>query len=283
LRQLPKTVASALLLGTFLVAVTSLASNMGLVDVSKLPNTSSIQSPTSPTASLSTPAAGIATPSESGLLVVFVVVLIVVAFLVRRRRGPSDPYAFWRLIGLVIGLAIIYEGAQFILSALSSSSGGFQAQQAEQVTAIASLGAVLVAGLAIAIVVIRDRTSALRMAAAMDETGSAKSILRTIQSIRARLYSMPEPEVYRDSVIACYSAMTGFLSRRGAEDRPSYTPHELEASATGKVGSLETDVHALTRLFEKARYASSPVTERDAQESVDALERMTGGEPAGER
>ena len=253
------------------------------MDISKLPNTNSLQPPSSPTTSLSTPAPGVVSSSDSGFLVVVVAVLIVGAFLLARRRGPASPYASWRVIGLLVGLAIIYEITQILLSTQSNGLSSAQEQQVELVTAAASLGAVLVAGLAIAIVVIKDRSSAVRMAAVLDETGSAKTIRRTIQSIRARLYSMPEPEVYRDAVIACYSAMTKFLSRRGAEDRPSFTPHELEASATGKVGSLETDVHALTRLFEKARYASSPVTERDAQDSVDALERMTSGESAGDR
>jgi hypothetical protein len=217
------------------------------------------------------------------ILLAIVLVSLLAAFVMARRRGPANPYAFWRLVGLLVGMAIIYEITQILLSVQSNGINTLQEQQAELAVAAISLAVVLVAGLVVITVAIRDRSTAVHLTAVIEEAGSTRAIRQTLKSIRSRIYSMPEPEVYRDAVITCYSAMTKFLSRQGAEDRPSFTPQELEANATGKVGSIETEVHALTRLFEKARYASSPVTMRDAQDSADALERMTSRESAGSR
>jgi len=278
LRRISRTLASAIILALFVLTVTSLVTNMKLVDISKLPTTGLLQQPTSPAPSVSTQAQAIGTPSDAESLAIVLAISAVVVLLIARRRGPKSPLALWRLIGLLIGLAFLWILPQAISTLFSKgvSGGSFQDQQAELVTALASL--LVLSALAVTAVVfaIKEHTSAVSVGATMVDAGGPSAVRQTLRSIRARIYSMPEAEVYRDAVIECYSSMTKSLSSRGAEDKPSFTPQELEFDASKKVSALKTDVHTLTRHFEKARYASAPVTVDDVKESMEALERMAG-------
>ena len=252
-------------------------SSMSLVDISKLPITGLLQQPAPPTGSLATQEQTIGTPSDTELLAVVLAISLLAIIVMARKRGPKSPFAVWRLVGLLIGLAFLWTLPQTLPVLFAGGVGGssVQDQQGELVTALASLGLLSALVLILVGLAIKERTTAIQVGSTMGDAGSPSAIRQTLQSIRARIYSMPDPEVYRDAVIACYSAMTKALSSRGAEDRPSFTPQELAADASKKVSSLKPDVHTLTRLFEKARYASSPVTVDDVQDSIRALERMT--------
>jgi hypothetical protein len=273
--------ASILLLALFLVTASSLAWSLRLVDISKLPSVSAAVQSSPPALQLpAPPTEGITTSSDSGIFIAgALVLLIIIIFLARKKRAPMDPYSFWRILGLLLGIVLYFELAQLLPFLLSSGSAGLQAQL-ELTTVVVALSAILAAAAALAVLTFHEVSMESHKSALLEEASSVKGIRRLLQSMRARVYSMPEPGVYRDSVIACYSAMTRLLGKRGAEDRPSLTPQELEANATSMAGSSKADVHLLTRLFEKARYAAAPVTKHDAEDSMNALERMTGEETA---
>lgn len=268
--------ASALLLGLFIVSVSSLAASLRLIDTSKLVGVSSVLLPSLPTLQQPGQFAGEAESGSLSWLVLAVasVSLLVIVFLARRRRLAGGEGSFWRLMGTLLGAAMIVGLVELFSSFSSLRAAGID-QEFVLATVILSFAAVLAMGSIIAALVWLERSKVLHKSASLEGGSSARGVQRFLESMRQRIYSMPPGEVYRDSVIACYSEMIRLLAGYGAGDRPSFTPQELEASASGKLTLAQADIHLLTRLFEKARYADAQITKREAQGSVDALERMT--------
>lgn len=267
--------ASALLLVLFAISVSSLAASLRLIDISKLSAVSSIVPPTAPTVQQSTQ---LANEAESGAasawVIIAVVVIVSVVFLImaRKRQSVAGEGLFWRLMGVMLAVAI-WIGIIEFLRGMTSFVGSAQRQLITTASAL-SLAAALAILSAIAALAWLERSRLIHASASLEEKSPLQSIQKILESVRRTIYSTPQSEVYRDSVIACYSAMIGLLAKKGADDKPSFTPRELEASASGKLTFAEADIHLLTQLFEKARYADATITRREAQDSVDALDRM---------
>ena len=267
--------ASLLLLGLFVISVSSLVAGLRLIDVSKLSAVSSIVQPTVPTLQQSTQLASVAESGAAAAWVIIVavaIVSVVFLFLARKRQSVAGEALFWRLMAVVLAVAI-WIGMVETLRGMTSFVGGVQRQLIVS-TGILSLAGALAVLSVIAALAWLERSRIIRASASLQERSPLQSVQKILESVRRRIYSMPQSEVYRDSVIACYSAMIGLLAKEGADDRPSFTPRELESSASEKLIFAEEDIHLLTRLFEKARYADAAITRREAQDSVDALDRM---------
>lgn len=265
-----------MLLGLFLEAVSSLAMSLRLVDTSKLIGAGTVLQPSLPTIQLSDQFVGEAAPVSYSwaLIAAMLVSLLVMVYLFKKKRFAMGDDSLWRLAGPILVL-VIYVGFIELLSRIASLQAGNIQEELVSATAIVSFTAVVVVATVMGVLALLERSRAIHMSASLEGGSSVQGVRAVLESVRKRIYSMPAGEVYRDSVIACYSAMTGLLARYGAGDRPSFTPQELEASASRKLNLGELDIRLLTRLFEKARYADAPVTIREAQDSVDALERMT--------
>jgi len=267
--------ASALLLGLFIISVGSLVASLRLIDLSKLSTVSGIVQPTAPTVQQSTQLANVAeSGAASAWVIIAAVVVVSVVFLImaRKRQSAAGEALFWRLMGVMIAVAI-WIGIIEFLRGMTSFVGGAQ-RQLVVTTSVLSLAAALAVLSAVAALTWLERSRIIHASASLEERRPAQGLQKFLESVRRTIYSTPRSEVYRDSVIACYSAMTGLLAKQGADDRPSFTPRELEATASRKLVFAEADVHLLTQLFEKARYADAAITKREAQDSVDALDRM---------
>jgi Domain of unknown function (DUF4129) len=274
-RRLSDFAVPASLLVVFLVAAGSLVAAIKSVDVTALPGVKAVFQLASPSAQLSGPASAVAPGPLNvwALVLVLAVLLLVASYFVRRKGAASDRGAAWRTIGMALGIVFYFAFLEFLPELSSIVSGNFDVPF--ELATAASAAVMLVAAVA-AMILFSERLRKAPTSPLTESGAAAKAVEKVLASVRARLYSKPEPGVLRDSVIECYSAMMMYLESRGAGDRPSYTPKELEAAAMEKVSASKRDVHLLTGLFEKARYATTPITAEDAQESLGALTRLTG-------
>jgi len=269
--------APALLLGLFIVSVSSLAASIRSIDVSKLPAPSVVVQPVAPTLLQPVQIASISESTSAAWLIIVAIAVMsaVLLVLARKKKSAAGSPLFWRIVGLALGVAI-YLILIDLVRGLAPWVGGAQSELTSG-SEFLSLAVALAFISALAALAWFERFRLIHTSASLEEKNPIRGIQNLLESVRRRIYSMPQSEVYRDSVIACYSAMTGLLAKQGAEDKPSFTPRELETSASGKLTFEEADIHLLTRLFEKARYADAAITEREAQDSADALERMVNG------
>lgn len=263
-----------LILGAFVIVAASLVASIRAIEPSVLPGTNSATPPSLPTVATAPPSVPSGTsPSTAELGVLAVALLIMTFMFLRRRRMRSGGYTFWQTLGVLVGIA-----AFFLLGyAVSLNPLPLGFPQGEALAIAATMFAVFtIVGAAFVYYAIAERTKALR-ASAMGRTqnpiGAAREL---ITKLRTRLYTDRGGSADRESVIACYSAMTKLLEVHGARDRPSYTPRELRANAGSALNISGRSIDDLTRLFEKARYGASTVTHADALESVAALEQLTG-------
>jgi len=269
---------SVILLALFIITASSLAASLRLIDVSSLAAGTSQQQPSAPTSQTPLQIVSEVEPGSSAWLVVAGVIAVAVlfVFLARKKQFHGSDGSLWRLIGVLFGAAI-WLGLIQLLNSIQSFMTADAQQRLVLTSDIVSLAAIMAIASAMAAIAWLERSRTLHTSASLEGRTPIQGVHAFLDSVRRRIYSMPQGEVYRDSVIACYSTMTGLLASYGADDRPSFTPQELEARATRKLAFAETDIHLLTQLFEKARYADSVVTKSDAQDSADALERMANG------
>ena len=264
-----------IILGAFLLAATSLLASLRQIEPSALPNSIGVTAPSVPAltatqapAASGTGASYLTFAAEVALLVALAIVVI------RRKRRMPGRYFFWETAGALIGLAAFFL-VGYSLEVLPQAP--FNAlQSTAPAVAMLMLAALIVLGGALALQAVAERRRAVRataMAKAEDPVDTAKEL---IASLRKRLYSDRGGGIDRQSIVACYSAMTKLLQSHGARDRPSYTPRELRVTAGRALNISGSSIDDLTRLFERARYDALPVTHAEAIESVAALERITG-------
>ena len=268
------TAARILALGAFVIVAASLVAGVGSIEPSALPSSSGTIAPSPPT--VVPPHVSAATGQGSPDLVLWSLGAIVVALAVmsvRRRRMGSRGHLFWQTVGGLAGVAA-YFFISYVIVTLPQPSVGVQQLQAITLAA-AMLAAILGVGSVMVYQTLKERGRALR-AASMRPENPVRAAEELVARLRTRIYSDRGGGADRESVIACYSAMTRMLEAHGAPDRPSLTPRELRLMAGDALDIRGESIDDLTRLFEKARYDDLPVTREDALESVAALERLTG-------
>ncbi len=269
-----RTALSVLLLGLFIVAVGSLAGNLRLVDVSKMSGSSPQFQP--PVAIVQAgQLAGSVAPSTLFWLFIgsLCASLLVVGLLLRSRRLGESDYLLWRVLGVMLFIGFAY-GFIALLSGLPTYFGSGAIQELIGVVAVAAFATFLVFASLIAGLALFERVRTTHKSSLLERETSPEAVKKLIESIRKNVYSMRRGDLYRDSVIRCYAALTELLAQHGARDQPSFTPHELKAKACESLGLEDADIGLLTRLFEKARYAEVPVTRAEVKDSADALGRI---------
>jgi Domain of unknown function (DUF4129) len=263
-----------LILGAFVIVALSLVASIGAVDPSALPGTNGATPPSLPSVTTAPPSVPSGTEPSSVELGVLTIALLILTFMfLRRKRLRSGGYVFWQSVGALLGVAAFFLVGYAV--SLNPLPLGFPQGEALAIAAT-MFAALAIVGGALVYYAIMERTKALR-ASAMERTKTPVSAAKElIAKLRTRLYSDRGGSVDRESVVACYSAMTRLLEVHGARDRPSYTPRELRANAGSALNISGRSIDDLTRLFEKARYGASTVTHGDALEAVEALEYLTG-------
>jgi hypothetical protein len=264
-----------LILGAFVIVAASLVTSIGAIDISALPGTNGATPPSLPTVATAPPSVPSGPEPSSAELGVVTIALLILTFLyLRRRRLRSRGYVFWQVMGVLIGIASFFLFG-YAVSLNSLTSLGFPQVEALAIAAT-MFAALAVVGAAFVYYAITERRGALRASAMERKADPVSAAKALIARLRTRLYSDRGGSADRESVIACYSAMTKLLEDHGALDRPSFTPRELRANAGTALNITGRSIDDLTRLFEKARYGATNVTHVDALESVAALENLTG-------
>jgi hypothetical protein len=78
----------------------------------------------------------------------------------------------------------------------------------------------------------------------------------------------------RTGVIAAYVAMQGTLAAHGVARAPSEAPREYLGRVLRASRASETEVRALTGLFEEARFSTHPIPERVRRLASSALSSL---------
>lgn len=267
-------VGRVFMIGAFLVVGGSLLASLGAIDLPGLARSSVITSPVPPTVTPAQPSPALAQGYPVATLWVLAVALLLLVYLFLRRKKVNPAGHSWHTIGILLGVA-----AYFVISDtiwFLPYPGGDSLQG---VTLVVTLGLFVslatVGGVLVYLAVVERRVAPA--ASSMSEGANPVARARELAaSLRRKLYSDRGSDADRDSVLACYSAMTKVLASHGSADRPSFTPREFQRSAGRALKISGNSMVDLTRTFEKARYAASPVTHADALTSVEALESLVG-------
>ena len=271
-----------LMIGVFLVVGGSLLASLGAIDLPSLAGSSAMTSPTPPTVIQAQPSPALTQGYPVATLSVLAIALLVAGYLfLRRKRVNPGGRLVWQTIGILIGVA-----AYFILSDTVWSLPYPRGDSLQGTTLVTTLGlfvALATVGGVLIYLAIVERKRAL-LASSMSWTADPVARARALTaSLRRRLYSDRGSEADRDSVLACYSAMTQVLASHGSADRPSFTPREFQRSSGSTLKVSGSSITDLTSIFEKARYAASPVTHADALTAVEALDSLVGELEGGSR
>ena len=262
-----------LMIGAFLVVGGSLLASLGAMDVPGLGRSSFITTPTPPTVTPARPSQAVAQEYPVATLWILAIAILVVGYLFLRRKkvSPGGQLA-WQTIGILIGVAVYFFLSENIWFLPYLNGGSLQG--VVLVTTLGLFATLVAVGSILVYLAIVERRKALlasSMYQAWNPVARAKELTATL---RRRLYSERGRDAERDSVLACYSAMTQVLASHGSEDRPSFTPREFQRRAGSTLRITGSSIVDLTRVFEKARYAASPVTHVDALTSIQALESL---------
>jgi hypothetical protein len=76
----------------------------------------------------------------------------------------------------------------------------------------------------------------------------------------------------RRAIIGCYAQMERSLARAGMARRPSEAPLEYLARVLASVAPAGGRV--LTDLYERAKFSAQPMSDRDKDRAIDALETL---------
>ena len=92
-----------------------------------------------------------------------------------------------------------------------------------------------------------------------------------VQEAQQALDHLQQGGDFKNSVLACYQAMTRLLEEdRGIHRERAMTPRDFEAHLLG-LGLKDAHIQRLTRLFEKVRYGASTPSLAEEEEAVDCL------------
>ena len=128
--------------------------------------------------------------------------------------------------------------------------------------AAASLSALLVLALLAGLVAARRR-------APLDEPTPEDPV---IEALTESIDDLRREQDVRRAIIACYARMERALARAGASRRAYETPFEYLARVLEHVAREPGRV--LTDLFERAKFSTEPMGERDKEQAIAALEAL---------
>ena len=89
------------------------------------------------------------------------------------------------------------------------------------------------------------------------------------------VYSLDQGMDYRSTIIQCYKAVLSLLERSGIPPRDSLTPREFEAEVGERIRISSEYLHAVTSLFERARYSKEELSSNEAARAQYYLEKLS--------
>jgi hypothetical protein len=81
----------------------------------------------------------------------------------------------------------------------------------------------------------------------------------------------------RRAIIACYARMERVLARVGSARRPAEAPLEYLARVLERITANGRAAHALTELFERAKFSVEPLGTAEKEQAIAALEELRMG------
>lgn len=137
------------------------------------------------------------------------------------------------------------------------------------------LGVALLAGAAGVWLLTRRSPAAVRPEDEPDE-GLVTDALRA--TARAGAVALDRLDDVRQAVVDCYRVMQRSLEGAGLRSSPVRTPSELLAAAVQQRLAPLEPADTLTRLFERARFSTEPMTESDRDSARAALQVLQSGQ-----
>jgi len=95
-----------------------------------------------------------------------------------------------------------------------------------------------------------------------------------MQAVEGSLDDLRRERDVRRAIIACYARMERALGRAGSARRPAEAPFEYLVRILERVTANSRAARALTELFERAKFSTEPMGEREKQEAIAALEQL---------
>lgn len=95
-----------------------------------------------------------------------------------------------------------------------------------------------------------------------------------MQAVEESLDDLRRERDVRRAIIACYARMERALERAGSARRPAEAPFEYLVRVLERITANGRAARALTELFERAKFSTEPMGERDKQEAIGALELL---------
>jgi uncharacterized protein DUF4129 len=95
-----------------------------------------------------------------------------------------------------------------------------------------------------------------------------------MQAVEESLDDLRRERDVRRAIIACYARMERALAYAGSGRRPAEAPFEYLVRILERVTANAPAARALTDLFERAKFSTEPMGEREKQQAIDALELL---------
>lgn len=220
----------------------------------------------------------------------------------RRRRGGAEPARIvtWQagrraqLLALLVLIPIILAPIALVIVVSRSLAGSDQSSPPSVQSVSPSVtpartapthgasgpdtgtmllvGAVLVAAGAAGLVAARRRRRPIADVALPDPVPTLQQAVD--ESLRRGIAALATTDDVRLAIVRCYAAMQRRLDEAGLRGSPVRTPTEMLGAAIEQRLLPAGPATALTRLFERARFSSDPLTAADRDAAGDALEAL---------
>jgi hypothetical protein len=95
-----------------------------------------------------------------------------------------------------------------------------------------------------------------------------------MQALDESLDDLRRERDVRRAIIACYARMERALAYAGSARRPAEAPFEYLVRILERVTANSRAARSLTELFERAKFSTQPMGEREKQQAIEALELL---------
>jgi hypothetical protein len=141
---------------------------------------------------------------------------------------------------------------------------------------VAAIAAAVVAGTALLVALlalvgakVRADRRRRRMAAAAAQEEEA-----VLDAVEGSLDDLRRERDVRRAIIACYARMERALERAGSARHPAEAPFEYLVRVLERITANGAGARTLTELFERAKFGTGPMEEREKDRAIGALERL---------
>jgi uncharacterized membrane protein YccC len=144
-------------------------------------------------------------------------------------------------------------------------------------TNVAAIAAAVVAGAALlgtVLALVGAKVRADRRRRRMGAAAAVEEEEAVLDAVEESLDDLRRERDIRRAIIACYARMERALDRAGSARRPAEAPFEYLARVLERITANGTAARVLTELFERAKFGTEPMEEREKDRAIGALELL---------